>query len=134
VLSLTGDKRAKKPNAWIDVYYPVLNTGTEQALKILDTDGKDLWTADLVEDGDPLDETAHKYRDSIPTWHGLSADGDVTGQLIYANYGYKEVDTAPPRIHSQLTKESRITTSLSPKASTLRERSSSLVMVLILEA
>ena len=133
VLSLTGDKRSKKPNAWIDVYYPVLNTGTEQALKILDADGKDLWTADLVEDGDPLDETAHKYRDSIPPWHGLSADGDVTGQLIYANYGYKEVGV-PSRRHSQLTKESRITTSSSPKASTSQERSSLLVTGLILEA
>ncbi|KAJ7180389.1 Zn-dependent exopeptidase [Mycena crocata] len=73
--------------AWVDVYYPVLDSGREQQLEILDADGNAEWTADLLEDGDPLDATAHKYKDAIPAWHGGSGDGDVQGQLIYANYG-----------------------------------------------
>ncbi|KAF8969498.1 hypothetical protein BDZ97DRAFT_1653974 [Flammula alnicola] len=89
-LLLTTSDASSRPTAWIDTYYPVMNTGLEQSLQILNTDGTSLWTADLVEDGDPRDEDAHKYRDAIPTWHGLSCDGDVTGQLIYANYGLKE--------------------------------------------
>lgn len=68
-----------------------MNTGVEQSLEIIDQNGTSVWTADLIEDGDPRDPDAHKYRDTIPTWHGLSCDGDVTGQLIYANYGRKEV-------------------------------------------
>ncbi|KAF7289488.1 Zn-dependent exopeptidase [Mycena chlorophos] len=80
----------RDPTAWVDVYYPVLDTGVEQRLEILGDDGEVSWTADLVEDGDPLDSDAHEFRDAVPTWHGASADGDVTGQLIYANYGTKE--------------------------------------------
>lgn len=49
-----------------------------------------MWNADLVEDGDPLDEDAHKYRDSILAWHGFSWHGEAQGQLIYANYGTQE--------------------------------------------
>ncbi|KAJ7241931.1 Zn-dependent exopeptidase [Mycena haematopus] len=75
------------PTAWVDVYYPVMDTGREQRLEILDKDGTAVWKADLVEDGDTLDPDAHKHRHSVPTWHGASADGDVQGQLIYANYG-----------------------------------------------
>ena len=78
------------PSAWIDVYYPIMNTPLDRALQIINEDGKTIWNADLVEDGDPLDPEAAKYRDYIPTWHGLSRDGDVEGQLIYASYGRKE--------------------------------------------
>ncbi|KAL0063430.1 Vacuolar protein sorting-associated protein 70 [Marasmius tenuissimus] len=73
------------------------------------TKGKSVWKADLDEDGDPLDEDAHKYRDFVPGWHGFSSDGEAEGQkyddrtsnevltfnssfgqVIYANYGTKE--------------------------------------------
>ncbi|KAJ6539641.1 hypothetical protein B0H19DRAFT_367906 [Mycena capillaripes] len=77
----------RAPTAWVDVYYPVMDTGREQRLEILSADGHAAWKADLVEDGDPLDADAHKHRNSVPTWHGASGDGDVQGQLIYANYG-----------------------------------------------
>ncbi|KAF8165479.1 Zn-dependent exopeptidase [Crassisporium funariophilum] len=89
-LLLTSPQAPSHPTAWIDTYYPVMNTGTEQRLEILDNNGNPTWSAELVEDGDPRDPDAHKYRDAIPTWHGLSCDGDVTGELVYANYGYKE--------------------------------------------
>ncbi|KDQ64377.1 hypothetical protein JAAARDRAFT_27999 [Jaapia argillacea MUCL 33604] len=78
------------PNAWIDVYYPIMNTPLDRSLQILDHEGNSLWDADLVEDGDERDPEAAKYRDAVPTWHGLSRGGEVEGQLIYANYGTKE--------------------------------------------
>ncbi|KIJ69966.1 hypothetical protein HYDPIDRAFT_78885, partial [Hydnomerulius pinastri MD-312] len=80
------------PSAWIDVYYPVMNTGNADgiSLEILGSDGRPVWTADLLEDGDPGDETAAKYKHAIAPFHGLSAAGEVTGQIIYANYGTKD--------------------------------------------
>ncbi|TBU33166.1 Zn-dependent exopeptidase [Dichomitus squalens] len=78
------------PKAWIDQYFPVMNTPLDRALSILGEDGKPEWEADLVEDGDPHDPDAAKYRDAVPTFHGFSADGEVEGQLVYVNYGRKE--------------------------------------------
>ncbi|KAG5650582.1 hypothetical protein H0H81_011721 [Sphagnurus paluster] len=87
---LLTSRDTDSPTSWIDVYYPVLNTPLDRSLQILGENGETVWTANLVEDGDPLDPEAAKYRDYIPTWHGLSKDGDVEGQLVYANYGSKE--------------------------------------------
>lgn len=89
-LRLTGPHAPTRPTAWIDTYYPVMNTGSDQAVQILDESGNALWTADMTEDGDPRDPEAHKYKFAIPSWHGLSANGDVTGQLVYVNYGSYE--------------------------------------------
>ena len=89
-LGLTSWFRPGHPTAWIDTYYPVLNTPLERTLEILDENGTVTWSADLVEDGDPLDPEAAKYKDSVPTWHGLSFGGEATGELIYANYGLQE--------------------------------------------
>ena len=80
-----------QPSAWIDIYYPVFDTPLDLGLQILADDGNAVWTADLEEDGDPLDEDAHKYKGRVPAWHGLSKDGEAEGQLVYANYGSKEV-------------------------------------------
>jgi N-acetylated-alpha-linked acidic dipeptidase len=33
---------------------------------------------------------AAKYADIVPTFHGFSKEGDVEGQLVYANYGGNE--------------------------------------------
>ena len=79
-----------RPAAWIDKYFPVMNTPLDRALSILGEDGEPEWEADLVEDGDPRDPEAAKYRDAVPTFHGLSADGEVEGQVVYVNYGRKE--------------------------------------------
>lgn len=78
------------PRAWIDVYYPVMNTPLDRSLDIVDEDGKSTWSADLVEDGDGHDPEAAKYRDYVPTFHGFSYNGEAEGQLVYANYGTKE--------------------------------------------
>ncbi|KAH9948392.1 Zn-dependent exopeptidase [Amylocystis lapponica] len=85
-----GVNKLKGPTAWIDKYYPVMNTPLDRSLEILDSEGKVEWSADLVEDGDSLDPEAAQYRDYVPTFHGLSRDGEVEGQLVYANYGTKE--------------------------------------------
>ncbi|KAK7045085.1 Zn-dependent exopeptidase [Favolaschia claudopus] len=78
---------SRQSSAWIDEYYPVMDRGVEQRLQILQDDGSVKWNAELAEDGDPDDGTAHRNRDAVPTWHGASANGDVQGKLVYANYG-----------------------------------------------
>jgi N-acetylated-alpha-linked acidic dipeptidase len=77
------------PTAWIDVYYPVQNTPISHSLEILYKNGSAAWEAELEEQSDGTDEEATKYRTSVPTWHGLSKDGEAQGKLIYANYGRK---------------------------------------------
>ena len=79
-----------KPTAWIDVYYPVMNSPLNRSVDILDEDGKSVWSADLVEKADEQDPDAFKYADAVPTFHGLSLGGNVEGKLVYANYGRKE--------------------------------------------
>ncbi|KAH0839839.1 Zn-dependent exopeptidase [Lanmaoa asiatica] len=90
--TLSTTSKLKSPNAWIDVYYPVMNTGNADgiSLEIVGQDGESIWTADLLEDGDPGDKTAAKYKHAIPSWHGLSAAGEAAGPIVYANYGTKD--------------------------------------------
>ncbi|PCH41196.1 Zn-dependent exopeptidase [Wolfiporia cocos MD-104 SS10] len=78
------------PTAWIDTYYPVMNTPLERKLEILDDDGNAIWTADLEEVADETDPEAGKYSDAVPTFHGLSRDGEAKGKLVYAHYGRKQ--------------------------------------------
>ncbi|KAF9265384.1 Zn-dependent exopeptidase [Marasmius fiardii PR-910] len=87
---LTETLRPRAPTAWIDVYYPKLDTPVGRSLDILDKNGNSRLSFDLNEDGDPLDEDAHAYRDFVPAWHGFSSHGEAEGQVIYANYGSKE--------------------------------------------
>ncbi|KAL6305814.1 hypothetical protein BKA93DRAFT_824614 [Sparassis latifolia] len=85
-----GVNKLTAPTAWIDVYYPVMNTPLDRSLEILDANGETGWAADLVEDGDPADPEAAEYKDAVPTFHGLSFNGEAEGELVYANYGRKE--------------------------------------------
>jgi N-acetylated-alpha-linked acidic dipeptidase len=85
-LSIPVTSEAK---AWIDIYYPVLNTPLDRSLEIIGDDGKPVWKADLEEVVDELDPEAFKYANDIPAFHGLSANGEVEGKLVYANYGRK---------------------------------------------
>lgn len=86
----TVPRRIHRPIAWIDTYYPVLNTGVNRTLEILGTDGSIIWVADLDEDADEADPDAAKYHNEIPTWHGLSKGGDVKGRLVSVKYGRKQ--------------------------------------------
>lgn len=78
------------PTAWIDVYYPVMNTPLNHSVTILGEDGLPVWIAPLEEVADETDPEAGKYFEAVPTFHGLSASGEVTGKLLYANYGRQE--------------------------------------------
>lgn len=80
----------KAPTAWIDTYYPVMNTPLEHSIEILDAEGNAVWTAELEEVADDTDPEAGKYFDAVTTWHGLSRGGSAKGKLVYANYGRKE--------------------------------------------
>ncbi|KAI0068619.1 Zn-dependent exopeptidase [Artomyces pyxidatus] len=78
-----------EPTAWIDVYYPVMNTPLDRSLEILSDDGEVVWSAELEEVADETDGDAWTYFDAVPTWHGLSRGGEVQGKLIDVNYGLK---------------------------------------------
>lgn len=78
------------PLAWIDTYYPIMNTPLDRKLEILHSDGSVIWSADVEEVGNPIDMMANKHRTSVPAFHGLSKDGEVEGALIFADYGRKE--------------------------------------------
>jgi N-acetylated-alpha-linked acidic dipeptidase len=82
-----GASNLTAPATWIDEYYPVMNTALERSLDVLDDLGNSIFSANLEEAGDERDPEAEKYKDAVPAWHGLSADGDVVGKLVYANYG-----------------------------------------------
>ena len=85
-----GITSLKSPSAWVDTYYPLLNTPLERSLELLDNHGRPIWTANLEEIADERDPEAAKYATAVPTFHGLSKDGEAEGQLVYVNYGYKE--------------------------------------------
>lgn len=93
--------------AWIDVYYPILNTPLDRSVEILGDDGKPAWKANLEEVADESDPDAHKYADAVPAFHGLSANGEVIGKLVYANYGRKRdydalIETGMNNTNSQM--------------------------------
>ncbi|KAI0335634.1 Zn-dependent exopeptidase [Cubamyces sp. BRFM 1775] len=85
-----GITKLNAPTAWIDTYYPVMNTPLDHSLEILGEDGTPVWTAALEEVADDTDPEAGKYYDAVTTWHGLSKGGSAKGKLVYANYGRKE--------------------------------------------
>ncbi|KAJ3820410.1 Zn-dependent exopeptidase [Lentinula raphanica] len=89
-LRLTTEDRVDRPTAWIDVYYPELDTPKLQNVQVLDGDGRITWTANLTEEADPLDEDAYSSQQDVSTWHYYSADGEAEGQLVYVNYGSKQ--------------------------------------------
>lgn len=79
------------PKAWIDVYYPVMNTPLDRSVEILSEDGESVWKAHIEEVAeDVLDPEAGEYATAVPVFHGLSRGGEVQGRLVYANYGRKE--------------------------------------------
>ena len=76
------------PTAWIDTYYPLLNTPLDRHLEVLDTSGNVVWKADLEEVGDAADPSS-EYAQAVPAWHGLSRGGEATGRLAYVGRGRK---------------------------------------------
>lgn len=79
-----------KPMAWIDTYFPILNTPLNHSLEILGTHGNPVWVAELEEVSDEADPYAAMYATATPAWHGLSRGGEALGKLVYAHYGRKQ--------------------------------------------
>jgi N-acetylated-alpha-linked acidic dipeptidase len=68
------------------VQYEVLqNFPISTALKLLNQDGSLSFEATLTEDELPEDPTSSPSR-GLPAFHGFAANGDVQGNLVYANF------------------------------------------------
>ncbi|KAJ1666957.1 Vacuolar protein sorting-associated protein 70 [Coemansia sp. RSA 1646] len=77
-------------DAKIVEYYPWMNYPVDQRVALFNaTTHEVLYEASLKEDPVPGD-TASDDSNNLPPFHGYSADGNVTGQLVYANYGSLE--------------------------------------------
>ncbi|KAI0650574.1 Zn-dependent exopeptidase [Trametes meyenii] len=85
-----GITKLTAPTAWIDTYYPVMNTPLDHSVEILDEDGKTIQALELEEVADGTDPEAGEYYGAVTTWHGFSRGGSAKGKLVYANYGRKE--------------------------------------------
>ncbi|CAE6501065.1 unnamed protein product [Rhizoctonia solani] len=68
--------KLEQPKAWIDTYYPYLETPGERVLEIVNADGTVFWRANLEEG------------DAIGAWHAWSKSADVKAKVVYANYGF----------------------------------------------
>ena len=71
-----------------------MNTPLDRTLQIVDKNGTVIWQADLIEVADETDPEAGKYFDSVPTFHGLSQGGDVTGKLVDGKYCLQDVSSS----------------------------------------
>jgi len=73
-------------HAEIEEYEVLLNYPVSHRLALME--GEDVeYEAELREDVIPEDPTSADP-DAVPTFHGYSANGNVTGELVYANFGH----------------------------------------------
>jgi N-acetylated-alpha-linked acidic dipeptidase len=56
-------------------------------LRLLEMTAPEKFTARLAEPALPEDATSGQSSEQLPTYNAYSIDGDVTGQLVYVNYG-----------------------------------------------
>ncbi|OLL26814.1 putative glutamate carboxypeptidase [Neolecta irregularis DAH-3] len=69
----------------IEEYRVYMNSPVSQRLALLDSSGAVAYEAKLMEDIIPEDESS-KLQNAVPTYHGYSANGNVTGHLLYVNH------------------------------------------------
>jgi N-acetylated-alpha-linked acidic dipeptidase len=73
-----------------DVLFP---TPTERVVELL---APTTFKASLQETALPLDPTSNQQSEQLPSYNAYSADGDVTGPLVFVNYGvpadYEELE------------------------------------------
>jgi len=73
-----------------DVLFP---TPTERVVELL---APTTFKASLQETALPLDPTSNQQNEQLPSYNAYSADGDVTGPLVFVNYGvpadYEELE------------------------------------------
>ncbi|HEY3743402.1 MAG TPA: transferrin receptor-like dimerization domain-containing protein [Bryobacteraceae bacterium] len=68
----------------IETFYPLFPTPKKRVLELI---SPQRFTAKLEEPVLPEDKTSGVRQDQLPTYNSYSTDGDVTGQLVYVNYG-----------------------------------------------
>ncbi|RCI05118.1 hypothetical protein CU098_010920 [Rhizopus stolonifer] len=99
---LAGTENDKKQAEWtrdqfmgfgldakIETYYPLLNYPISHRLALVSGPKHLRFEAKLTEDPVDEDETS-RDPNVIPTFHGYSKNGTVTGRVVYANYGRLE--------------------------------------------
>jgi N-acetylated-alpha-linked acidic dipeptidase len=77
-------------DAQIENFYVLFPTPKERLVQLLDASGNVKFTASLQEPAVPEDPTSSQTAEQLPTYNAYSADGDVTGPLVYVNYGTRE--------------------------------------------
>lgn len=75
-------------DAHIETFSVLFPTPKERLVELVD--GGPHFTAKLQEPALPEDPTSNQTAEQLPTYNAYSIDGDVTGQLVYVNYGLPE--------------------------------------------
>ena len=74
-------------DAQIENFYVLFPTPKERLVELI---APTKYTASLHEPVVPEDPTSNQTAEQLPTYNAYSADGDVTGPLVYVNYGTRE--------------------------------------------
>lgn len=85
---LLGKFREFGLDAHIESFSVLYPTPKERLVEIVD--GGPHFTAKLQEPPVPEDPTSSQTDEQLPTYNAYSIDGDVTGPLVYVNYGLPE--------------------------------------------
>jgi len=75
-------------DAHIETFNVLFPTPKERLVELID--GGPHFTAKLQEPPVPGDPTSDQTAEQLPTYNAYSIDGDVTGPLVYVNYGMPE--------------------------------------------
>src|SRR5271170_1526008 len=75
-------------DAHIEVFDVLFPTPKERLVELVE--GGPHFIAKLQEPAIPQDPTSNQQSEQLPTYNAYSADGDVTGPLVYVNYGIPE--------------------------------------------
>ncbi len=75
-------------DAHIESFNVLFPTPKERLVELVD--GGPHVVAKLQEPALPQDPTSNQQNEQLPTYNAYSADGDVTGPLVYVNYGIPE--------------------------------------------
>ncbi|SNX85429.1 related to glutamate carboxypeptidase II [Melanopsichium pennsylvanicum] len=86
---LKGTDEKQGVRAWTDTYAVWLNYPINSSLTLAKSDSLDkpYWTASLKEDVLEQDPTSSR---GVPLFHGYSASGSVSGQVVFAGMGRKQ--------------------------------------------
>src|SRR5262249_10393413 len=75
-------------DAHIETFDVLFPTPKERAVELVE--GGPKFTAKLQEPAIALDPTSKQQNEQLPTYNAYSIDGDVTGPLVFVNYGIPE--------------------------------------------